>query len=283
MIKIDLKLNGYIKLLRRADLRGANFFQSKLRKAKFIEALLSSGDTNFNYAELRRADFTGAKLDHASLEGADLRNAVLTDADLSNAKLTGAHIYQKVDLSRATLDGVNFSGALMAELTFSGSIKNAIFDRAVLVNATFDNSVLDETTFNGAWLTGVNFTGASSVTNVHLTNACVSSQDGRWSFPELRRTFPYKKTVLGALATDTSVFCPNGNNQKACCPSGDVATCAAASITPQEAPNSDLSQPNAPPCLPDSAALDDPNADDGLLCPPPKSGDKPLPNCSQLQ
>ena len=273
--------------LRQADLRGANLFKAKLRKAKFNDALLSGSDTNLNFTELRQADLTGADLSHASLEGADLRQAVLAYTVLTDAKLTGAHIYQigdsHLDLTLATLDGADFSGALMAQVKLSGSIKNAKFNRAVLVNAEFDNSVLDETTFNGAWLAGVNFTGASSVRNTHLTNACVSIKEGTWNFPELQRSYGYKKTVLGVLATDTSVFCPNGSSGTQCCPSGDVASCDARLLKPQDAPDADLSQPNPPPCLPDPAVLDDPAADESLLCPPPQSGVIGLQNCSNLQ
>ena len=268
--------------LRQADLRGANFFRAKLRKAKLNDAVLSGDDTNLNFAELRQAVLTGAKLDSASLEGADLRQATLTNADLSGAKLSKAHIYQKIDLTRTTLDGADFSEALMAEVKFSGSLKRTIFNRAVLVNAEFDNSVLDTATFNGAWLVGVNFTGATSINSVHLTNACVSTQAGVWSFPELRRSFRYDKTVLGPLATDTSVFCPNGQNRIQCCPDNDTGQCAAAALTPTD-PGADLHNPKAPPCLPDQAALDDPEADNALLCPPPQLNDKPLQNCSILQ
>ena len=268
--------------LRQADLRNATLSGAKLRKAKFNEALLSGSETNLNYAELRQADFTGAKLNHASLEGADLRQAVLADADLSHAKLSKAHIYQKIDLTRTTLDEADFSEALMAEVKFSGSIKDAIFNRAVLVNAEFDNSDLDQTSFHGAWLIGVNFSGATSVNSVHLTNACVSTQSGVWSISELRRSFRYNKTVLGPLASDTSVFCPNGQNKIQCCPGNDTAQCAAAALTPTDA-GADLHNPKPPPCLPDQAVLDDPEADDALLCPPPQLGDKSLQNCSILQ
>ena len=63
-------------------------------------------DTDFSYADLEGADFTGSNLMRILALGTNLRGANLR-ADLRGAKLLGAN------LSRATLKGADLGGAIL--------------------------------------------------------------------------------------------------------------------------------------------------------------------------
>jgi len=84
-----------------------------------------------------------------------------------------------------------------------------------LVNCTFSGADLSQTNFDSAYLQGADFSGASSVEGANLSNAATSSMEGEWSFAEqngMPVNYMYNATVLGALATDPNVICPNGDD-----------------------------------------------------------------------
>jgi uncharacterized protein YjbI with pentapeptide repeats len=94
------------------DMRGADFQNANLSGAVLSRANLGERPmekrtlvTNFEDANLRRADFSGANLHLANFTNAYLRDANLTGADLSDAVLT------KANLKGAVLTGANLKGA----------------------------------------------------------------------------------------------------------------------------------------------------------------------------
>lgn len=99
--------------LRKINLAGANFNQSKLQKTRLHGADLSN--TNFSRANLgsailRNANLERAYLGYANLEGTDLRGADLCHAHLSNASLRGANLCG-ADLTGARIDEIQLEMA----------------------------------------------------------------------------------------------------------------------------------------------------------------------------
>ena len=229
-----------------ADLSGAGLFEADLGGTSFFRARLVGA--NLNYTNLKNARLIGAQLGvqpgsgaaAAQLGGAFMVNVDLTDADLRSVDLTGAHLYGDALLVRTRLDSANLVRAICAGAAFSGTLTDAVFNDAVLVNATFNGAVLTNAKFDTAYLHGADFSNASAVTGVTLRNAAVSTMPGVWTFTEQDGTpfvIDYGATQLGALATSTSVTCPN--NEPGPCNS-------AAKLTPiAHGPH-----PTIPPCIP---------------------------------
>lgn len=99
-----------------------------------INSLLDEGTldkiyekSNFSYAELKQANFTGAYLRNINLEHAHFQEAVFRDADLSYAKLNQA------DLTDSHLEDVNLEG---------GQLRGAILHSTEIVNVNFANANL---------------------------------------------------------------------------------------------------------------------------------------------
>lgn len=91
--------------LQKANLAGANFYESRLVRTNLQGADLS--EANFGHARLVQANLRDAKLTQAycstaNFEGADLRGADLTGAYLSKANLRGANLCG-ANLTDATL------------------------------------------------------------------------------------------------------------------------------------------------------------------------------------
>lgn len=99
--------------LRKTNLAGANFNQSRLQKTRLHGADLSNA--NFSRANLEKAILRNAKLEraylgYANLDGTDLRGADLSHAHLSNASLRGANLCG-ADLTGARVDEIQLEMA----------------------------------------------------------------------------------------------------------------------------------------------------------------------------
>jgi uncharacterized protein YjbI with pentapeptide repeats len=144
--------------LSNADLSEANFNHAILSGANLIEANLNHADlnyadltdTNFNHAKLCHtnlssatlivADLSDANLHHANLNRADLTNSNLSNADLSNADLR----YAKFML--ANLSGANLSGANVNHTQFGNNegISESMRQYLISQGATFNDSLGDQ-------------------------------------------------------------------------------------------------------------------------------------------
>ncbi len=210
-----------------ADLAYASFNNATLAEVDLGGADLQNAEligADLNFANLRGANLVGARLGVAPgsgqaatrLRGAFMVDVDLTDADLRSADLTGVHLYGDTTttlLVRTQLDSADFDGALCTGTVFSGSLTNTVFNNANLVNAVFNGANLTNAKFDTSYLQGADFSAATSVAGVQLSNSAVSTESGTWMFTEQDGTpftFGYGATQLGALATDTSVTCPDG-------------------------------------------------------------------------
>lgn len=115
--------------MRGADFQNANLSGAVLSKSNMGERPMEKRTlvTNFEDANLRRADFSGANLHLANFTNAYLREANLTGADLSDAVLT------KANLKGAVLNGANLKGAKLddAKLDDAKFCKTTMPDGAV--------------------------------------------------------------------------------------------------------------------------------------------------------
>jgi Pentapeptide repeats (8 copies) len=194
--------------LEAADLEGAILDNAVLVGANLNLASLK--DVKLRGAQLGTQPGSGAPV--TQLGGVFMVNVDLTDADLRGVNLTGAHLYGNSLLIRTKLDSADLSAAICAGAAFSGTLTDTVFNQAVLVNATFNGAVLSDAKFDSAYLQGADFSTASDVTGATLRNAAVATMPGEWMFMEQDGTpftFPYGATMLGALAADPSVICPN--------------------------------------------------------------------------
>ncbi|MCB0631676.1 MAG: pentapeptide repeat-containing protein [Saprospiraceae bacterium] len=110
--------------------------------------------SNFSYAELKQANFTGAYLRNVNLEYAHFPDAVFSNADLEYAKL------KQADLSDTHFENVNMVGA---------QLQDASFRSAEIVNVDFSNANLSGVDFRLSRING-NFT-ACRLDDVHLDSA----------------------------------------------------------------------------------------------------------------
>jgi hypothetical protein len=131
----EIDLSGAI--LVRANLSGADFYETNLSGAILREASLSRADlfaANLSGANLNTANLSGAKLFETNLSGAVLSrranlfraefyDANLSGANLNTADLSGANLWD-TNLSSANLWGANLSGANLS----GANLKNAELD-----------------------------------------------------------------------------------------------------------------------------------------------------------
>jgi uncharacterized protein YjbI with pentapeptide repeats len=103
------------------DMRGADFQNANLSGA--VMSLANMGErpmekrtllTNFEDANLRRADLSGANLHLANFSNAYLRETNFTGADLSDAVLSSANLKGAV-LTGANLKGAKFCKTIMPD------------------------------------------------------------------------------------------------------------------------------------------------------------------------
>jgi uncharacterized protein YjbI with pentapeptide repeats len=220
--------------LSHANLTGTDLSAANLEGADLSNAILVGAVLNF--ANFRHARLQGIQAGAApgnssqatSFKGAYMPSVDLTDADLRSADLSDAHLYGDATtgprLLRTKLDSADLGGAILSGTAFSGSLTDAVFNKAVLVNCTFNEANLANAKFDDAYLQGANFTGASSVSRASFINAafstageCLAGSGQRppceWQYTEQDGTpviVSYGATVLGTLATDSTVLCPNG-------------------------------------------------------------------------
>lgn len=138
----------YIRVLRKADLRGRN-----LSGAELAQAHLPGID-------LRSARLEGANLRGAQVEGANLSEAQMRGTDLSLAQMEGA------DLSTAVLEGATLSEALME----GADLREARLQRAILANAHMGGADLSGAQLQDTDLQGANLQDAT-LTNAQLEGA----------------------------------------------------------------------------------------------------------------
>ena len=220
--------------LSHADLTGAILTEANLAGATLTSAVLASGFLDFT--NLRHAVLDGVQAGVApgsgaravTFKGAFMPGVDLTDADLRSADLSDAHIYADFTkpslLLRTKLDSADLTGAILSGAELSGSFNDTTFNEAVFVNSTFNGADLTNAKLNDAYLQGADFTGATSVDGTSVQNAAFSTSTlclaggtetppCAWHFTEQDGTpviVAYGATVLGALATDASVLCPDG-------------------------------------------------------------------------
>ena len=110
------------------DMRGADFQNANLSGAVLVKANMGERPmekrtlvTNFEDANLRRADLSGANLHMANFTNAYLREANLSGADLSDAVLLNANMKGAV-LNGANLKGAKLDGAKLDEVTFCKTV-----------------------------------------------------------------------------------------------------------------------------------------------------------------
>jgi hypothetical protein len=117
----DAPLGG--RDMRGADFQNANLSGAVLAKANMGERPMEKRTllTNFEDANLRRADFTGANLHMANFTNAYLREANLTGADLGDALLVNANMKGAV-LSGANLKGAKMEGAKLDDAKFCKTV-----------------------------------------------------------------------------------------------------------------------------------------------------------------
>lgn len=95
--------------------------------------------SNFSYADLKQANFTGAYMRNINLEHAHFPDAVFSEVEMEFARLNMA------DFSDTHLEGVNLRGAQLREVKFRG---------AEIVNVDFANANLQEVDLSGARING---------------------------------------------------------------------------------------------------------------------------------
>jgi uncharacterized protein YjbI with pentapeptide repeats len=112
----DVPMSG--RDMRGADFQNANLSGANMSKANMGERPMEKRTlvTNFEDANLRRADFSGANLHLANFTNAYLREANFTGADLSDAVLT------KANLKGAVLTGANLKGAQTEGAKFCNTV-----------------------------------------------------------------------------------------------------------------------------------------------------------------
>lgn len=125
----NLKKSRIFGRLSRSDLSGADLsdaYCAPFGKTGFIEVLWRTelSGANLSQANMERADLTHALFSFANMTNARLANAILVNADLSRADLTGADL-TGADLSGADLDGTILTGVRgLDTVTGMASTKN---------------------------------------------------------------------------------------------------------------------------------------------------------------
>lgn len=118
---------------------------------------------NFNYADLREANFSEAYLRGAQLAHSSFSNANFNYADLTNADLNGAYL-EKATFRNTTMDGVNLSNANLRESRMEhiamhdGNLSNADL-RKIYLEGNFSGTNLQDVKLRDASLVDVDLEG----------------------------------------------------------------------------------------------------------------------------
>jgi len=169
-------------------------------------------------------------------------NADLSYADLRNVSLSYAHLYgdsTRSNFTGAVLDGAKLDHSICSGSRFTmASMVSTDFSKAQLVNCSFDGADLTDASFDTAYLQGADFSGAARVGGASLVNAAVATAAGSWTYTEqngMPVIYSFGPTMLGAFASLTNVYCPDGNN----------GPCSGSKLTPIKGPF-----PPQPTCIP---------------------------------
>ena len=110
-------------LLKKADLRYADFYQAFVVKANLRNAKLRGArlrESDFRYADLRGAKLKGADLRQGNFHRADFREAILSDVNLGDADLRDAQLgfanFKRADFQDAKLTGADLRCADLREV-----------------------------------------------------------------------------------------------------------------------------------------------------------------------
>lgn len=162
--------------------------------------------SNFSYADLKQANFSGAYLRNVNLEYAHFPDAVFSDVDMEFAKLNMA------DLSDTHLENVNLQGAQMKNVQLrSSEIVNVDFANANLqgvdlsqarINGNFSNCRLDEVVLDDAEIEFALLDDAHFQSTVWLENLDEERLKGLYSIKENYQMEP-EVVILSATETDT--------------------------------------------------------------------------------
>jgi len=158
--RVDLRR---LQLLPHVQLRGVDFEEASLQKAKLQEV-------NLQQARLRKVDLRGASLSKADLKGAHLRFANLQGANLyethlQNTSFLKANLQQanlgKANLHEANLLEANLQGATLHEANLQGAkLREADLQGAFLGEANLQEAHLESANLQGAHLESANLQGA---------------------------------------------------------------------------------------------------------------------------
>jgi uncharacterized protein YjbI with pentapeptide repeats len=129
---IPEELHSYNRKLQAADFQNANLSGAVMSLANMGERPMEKRTllTNFEDANLRRADLSGANLHLANFSNAYLREANLSGADLSDALLT------KANLKGANLTGANLKGAKLDDT----KLEDAKFCKTIMPDGAVNDS-----------------------------------------------------------------------------------------------------------------------------------------------
>lgn len=137
--KIFEKSNFSYAELKQANFSGAYLRNINLDYAHFPDAVFSEADMEF--AKLNYADLSDTHLEEINLQGAQLKSASLRSAELVNVNFSNANL-QGLDLRRARI---------------SGFFTNCRLDDVQLEEAEIDFAVLDDAHFQSkGWLENLN-------------------------------------------------------------------------------------------------------------------------------
>jgi uncharacterized protein YjbI with pentapeptide repeats len=163
--------------LRRANFRSAYMRGAKFRMAELQGALLEYADlmkTDFEEAKLEETSFLAAKLDNANLRGAQLQRAYLGHSELRGANLAGAQL-QGAELVMAELAGA--------------SLRSAHLAGANLITADLRGASLNEANLQGANLGTLDLTKKGVISEYEYA-AIFEQSSGRGFIPATRFPFP---------------------------------------------------------------------------------------------
>lgn len=160
-------------------LNACNFYHAYLKNTTFDKAILDHANlcsadipksswqgtslkhTNFRHARLRKAKFNGTKIfDTTNFQNADLSKAEFINAQLNASQFDQAHL-QKANFNGANLSFINFRGANLSHADLrNANLTGADFTDANLTKAKLNHANLQGTVFNWARISGADFKNA---------------------------------------------------------------------------------------------------------------------------
>ena len=216
--KCDLSESNFDKSkLLRANLKGADLWNSSFKKAnlsgsifdgsdlsysdfsgaKLVDASLS--DANLHATNLQRSDLTNADLSYSDLSRSNLKNAKFMNTDFHDADLSGSDMrgvnfkladLSSIDMSNSDLSNASLRGSDLSNSDLSGGdLRFADFSSSDLSRADFSNTCLIQAKLNGSDLSRADFSDAD-LRGADLFGADLSHADLS------RRVIPGKRADL---------------------------------------------------------------------------------------